>query len=255
YKLQHILVTVPEEASPEQTARLKQKVEGLLQRVRGGEQFGKVAAAESDGQNALEGGELGWFKPGELPAPVLAEVEAVQPGHLSRVVRTPSGFHIFKVTDRRQLEAAKETQVKARHILLRTDSGRSPQQAMALAAELKRRIRNGADFAKLARQFSEGPSAKKGGDLGWVSRGQMVPAFDELIFSLEPGQVGGPVRTQFGVHIAEVTDKRTKAIDPADERKQARQALRTRKTRERMDQWQRELRAQAYVQIRLDKKK
>ena len=252
YKLQHILVAVPEGASPDKTEKLRREAEQLRNRVTGGEAFAKVAAADSDGQNALEGGDLGWFKPGELPAPVLAEVEAVAPGHVSRVVRTPSGFHIFKVTDRRAMEGAQETQVKARQILLRTDSGRSPQQARALASELKRRIDNGADFAELAQQFSEGPSAKQGGSLGWVSRGEMVPEFEELIFSLAEGEIGGPVRTQFGVHIAQVLNTREKAIDPEDERKQARQALRTRKTRERMDQWMRELRAQAFVEIRLD---
>jgi len=252
YKLQHILVAVPEEASPGKTETLRGKAEGLRQRVTGGEAFAKVAAAESDGQNALDGGDLGWFKPGELPAPVLTEVEALDAGQVSRVIRTPSGFHLFKVTERRRMEAARETQVQARHILLRTDSGRSPQEARALASELKRRIEKGADFGELARQFSEGPSAKEGGSLGWVSRGQMVPGFEELIFSLAENEIGGPVRTQFGVHIAQVTDTRQKAIDPEDERKKARQALRTRKTRERMDQWQRELRAQAFVEIRLE---
>ena len=252
YKLQHILVAVPEEASPEQAEELQGEAESLRRRITGGEGFTKVAAAESDGQKALEGGELGWFKPGELPAPVLAEVEAVEPGHMSRVVRTPSGFHIFKVTDRRAMEAATETQVQARHILLRTDRGRSPEEARALANELLSRIRGGADFADLARQFSEGPSGKEGGALGWVSRGQMVPEFEELIFSLEAGDLGGPVRTQFGIHIAEVTDKRQQAIDPENSRKSARNALRTRKTRERTDQWLRQLRAQAFVEIRLD---
>ena len=252
YKLRHILVAVPEDANPEKTEALRSEAETLRRRIREGEEFAKVAAADSDGQNALEGGELGWLKPGELPGAVLAEVEAVDPGHLSRVIRTPSGFHLFKVTDRRAMEAATETQVKTRHILLRTDRGRSPQEARALANELLNRIRGGADFAQLARQFSEGPSGSKGGTLGWVSRGQMVPEFEEVIFSLEPGELGGPVRTQFGIHIAEVTDKRQREIDPGESRKAARNALRSRKTRERRDQWLRQLRAQAFVELRLD---
>ncbi|MFA9462125.1 peptidylprolyl isomerase [Thiohalorhabdus sp. Cl-TMA] len=253
YKLQHILVTVPEEASPQKTDRLQNKTEKLLERINAGEQFGKVAAAESDGQNALEGGELGWFKPGELPAPVLAELEAVDPGHLSRVVRTPSGFHIFKVTDRRPMKSAQETQVKARHILLRTDSGRSESEARSLANELLRQVRSGAaSFPELASQFSDGPSAKQGGSLGWISHGEMVQPFEELVFSLDPGSYGGPVQTQFGIHIVQVVEERQKAIDPEDSKKSARNALRTRKTRERTDQWLRQLRAQAYVDIRLD---
>ncbi|KPV40748.1 hypothetical protein AN478_05715 [Thiohalorhabdus denitrificans] len=255
YELQHILVEVPEQASPEETDRLRTKAEGLRERIRGGEQFGKVAAAESDGQNALEGGALGWFQPGELPAPVLAEVEAVEPGHLSRVVRTPSGFHLFKVTDRRAEESAQETQVKARHILLRTDSGRSEREARRLAGDLLQRVRSGqGDFAALARQFSDGPSARDGGALGWISRGEMVQPFEELVFSLEPGTYGGPVRTQHGIHIVEVQEERQKTIDPEDRQKAAQNALRTRKTRERMDQWLRQLRAQAYVDIRLDER-
>ncbi|MEF8793068.1 peptidylprolyl isomerase [Thiohalorhabdus sp.] len=252
YKLQHILVAVPEGTSPEETAELRRKAEDLRARVTEGEAFATVAAAESDGQNALEGGDLGWFKPGELPEPVLAEVEAVEPGHLSRVVRTPSGFHVFRVTERRRTESARETQVKARHILLRTDSGRSPQQARARAAQIKRRLEQGASFAQLARQFSEGPSSGEGGNLGWVSRGEMAPEFEEALFSLSEGEIGGPVRTQFGVHIAQVLETRERAIDSEKERKQARQALRNRKTRERMEQWQRRLRAQAFVDIRLD---
>lgn len=253
YNLQHILVAVPEEASPEETEELKAKAQRLREQVtEGGEEFGKVAAAESDGQNALDGGELGWFQPGELPGPVTAEIEGVEPGHVSRVVRTPSGFHLFKVTERREKETAKETQVEARHIVLRTGSGQSSQQARALARELKERLEDGADFRRLASQFSEGPSAQEGGSLGWVSRGELAPGLEELLFSLEPGQIGGPVQTQLGIHVAEVLDKRKKEIDPEDKRKQARQALRTRKTRERMDQWMRELRAQAYVDIRLE---
>jgi len=253
YNLQHILVAVPEEASPEQTENLKAKAQRLHERVtEGGEGFGKVAAAESDGQNALDGGELGWFQAGELPEPVTAEIEGVEPGHVSRVVRTPSGFHLFQVTDRREKETGKETQVEARHIVLRTDSGQSSEQARALARELKERLQGGADFRRLASQFSEGSSAQEGGSLGWVSRGELAPGLEELLFSLEPGQIGGPVQTQLGIHVAEVLDRREKEIDPEDKRKQARQALRTRKTRERMDQWTRELRAQAYVDIRLE---
>ncbi|HKJ88648.1 MAG TPA: peptidylprolyl isomerase, partial [Gammaproteobacteria bacterium] len=183
YKLQHILVAVPEQASPSKTQKLHKKAEGLLQRIRSGEQFAKVAAAASDGQKALQGGELGWFKPGELPAQVLAEVEAVKPGHLSRVVRTPSGFHIFKVTDRRPLKASKEAQVKVQQILLQTGPERSVSQARDLAKELLRQARTGkSSFAELARQFSDGPSGRNGGKLGWVSRGDMVQPFEQLIF-------------------------------------------------------------------------
>ncbi len=252
YNLQHILVAVPEEASPKETEKLEGKAQRLRKQVtEGGEEFGKVAAAESDGQNALDGGELGWFQPGELPGPVTAEIEGVEPGHVSRVVRTPSGFHLFKVTERREKETAKETQVEARHIVLRTGSSQSSEQARALARELKERLEGGADFRRLARQFSEGSSAQEGGSLGWVSRGELAPGLEELLFSLEPGQIGGPVQTQLGIHVAEVLDRREKEIDPENKRKQARQALRTRKTRERMDQWLRELRAQAFVDIRL----
>ncbi|MFP4560695.1 MAG: peptidylprolyl isomerase [Thiohalorhabdus sp.] len=253
YQLQHILVEVPEEASPEEADRLRDKTEELRERIRDGEQFGKVAAAESDGQNALEGGELGWLQPGELPAPVLAEVEAVEPGHLSRVVRTPSGFHLFKVTDRREVKSTEESQVKARQILLHTDAGRTEREAQRLAEDLLERVRTGeADFADLARQFSDGPSAQDGGALGWISRGEMVQPFEELVFSQEPGTYGGPVQTQDGIHIVEIQDKREKTIDPEDREKAAQNALRTRKTRERMDQWLRQLRAQAFVDIRLD---
>ncbi len=253
YKLQHILVAVPEEAPPEKAENLRRQANQLRERIiEEGEKFAKVAAAESDGQNALEGGNLGWFKPGELPSAVAAEIEGVEPNHLSRVIRTPSGFHLFKVTDRRKLETTKETQVKARHIMLRVGSGRSSDQARALAQELKNRLKSGANFTQLATQFSEGPAAREGGNLGWVSRGELVPGLEELLFSLAPGQIGGPVRTQLGIHIAKVLNKREKAVNPENKHKQARQALRTRKTRERMDQWLRELRAQAYVEIRLE---
>jgi peptidyl-prolyl cis-trans isomerase SurA len=251
YQLQQILVSVPENATPAKTDQRRQQARQLLERIESGESFARVAAAESDGQKALEGGELGWFKPGEMPTAVLAAVEPLEEGEHTGVVRTPSGFHIFRVQDRRPISSATQTQIQARHILLRTDAGRSKAEARSLARELVSRIRDGADFAELAAQYSEGPSGKKGGSLGWVGRGEMVSAFEEAAFSLSPGEVTGPVETQYGIHVIQVTDQRDKEIDPDNQRKSAREALRTRKTRERMDQWLRQLRAQAYIDIRL----
>lgn len=252
HKLQQILVAVPENASPEETERLRQQARNLLERLESGESFSRLAAAESDGQNALEGGELEWLSPGEMPAAMLTAVETLEPGEHSGVVRTPSGFHIFRVQDRRPVSGTTQSQIKVRHILLRTDSGRSSSQARSLARELVSRIRDGADFAELAAQYSEGPSAEKGGSLGWVGRGEMVTAFEKAAFSLASGEIAGPVETQHGIHVIQVTDKREKEIDPDNQRKSAREALRTRKTRERMDQWLRQLRAQAYIDIRLE---
>lgn len=252
YKLQQILVSVPENATPEKTEERRQQARQLLEQLEGGEEFARVAAAESDGQNALDGGELGWLKPGELPASVLAAVEALEPGEHTDVVRTPSGFHIYRVQERRPVSGASQSQIRARHILLRTDSGRTTAEARSLARELVSRIRDGADFSELAAQYSEGPSASEGGSLGWVARGEMVPAFEEAAFGLSEDEVAGPVETQHGIHVIQVTDQREKEIDPDNQRKSAREALRTRKTRERMDQWLRQLRAQAYIDIRLD---
>lgn len=252
YKLQQILVSVPENASPDQTDQRRQRARRLLERLDSDESFASLAAAESDGQKALEGGELGWFRPGELTAAVLTAVEPLQSGDHTGVVRTTSGFHIFRVQERRPLSSATQSQIRARHILLRTDAGRSKAEARSLAQQLVSRIRDGADFAELAGQYSEGPSGKEGGSLGWVSRGDMVPGFEEAIFAMSPGEVRGPVETQYGIHVVQVTDKRDKEIDPDNQRRAAREALRTRKTRERMDQWLRQLRAQAYIDIRLD---
>ena len=251
HKLQHILVAVPEEASPDQVDKLRSEARKLRQRIQEGAAFGQVAAAESDGQKALEGGDLGWMKPGALPPAVQSEMEALDDGQLSRVVRTPSGFHLFKLQDRRPLQSAEEVQIRARQILIRTDSGRTKRQARQQAQELLERAQNGASFAKLAREYSEGPAAEDGGDLGWLSHGAMAPSFDELAFSLTAGETGGPVATDTGIHIIKVLERRDREVDPENQRKQARQALRKRQTKQRLDQFLRQLRAQAYIDIRL----
>jgi peptidyl-prolyl cis-trans isomerase SurA len=252
YHLGHILVAVPEAASPDVIQEKQTKAQSLVTRIREGAPFRKTAVAESDGQNALEGGDLGWRKGAQLPTLFADKILAMQPGELTDPVRSTSGFHIVKLIDIRGEKRHVISQLKVRHILLKPDELTSEVEVRLRLEQLRQRILGGEDFAVLARSHSQDSvSAANGGDLGWVSPGDMVPQFEEVIFQMPLQDVSEPFPTRFGWHIAQVLDKRQHDSTETFKRSRAREFIRKRKADEEMQLWLRRLRDEAYVEYRI----
>jgi len=254
YHLAHILVSTPEAASPEQVQAAKARAQDILARLRSGTDFGQIATAESDGQQALEGGNLGWRKNGQLPSFFTDVVVELKPGEISDPIRSPSGFHIIKlVATRGGEERHLIKQTRARHILLRPDALVPEQQVQTRIARLRERMAQGEDFAVLARAHSQDPgSGSKGGDLGWVTPGQMVPEFEQVMDELAPGEISKPVKSRFGWHLIQVQERRQQDDTEEHRRNSARESIRQRKADEQLEIWLRRLRDESYVEYHLD---
>ena len=256
YNISHILLGLPESASPEVIARAKQRAEGLLAELRKGADFGQLAVANSQGQNALEGGGLGWKQSGQLPDLFVNALRTLTPGATSEVLRSPSGFHILRLNDRRGGgEALRVTQTRVRHILIKTGELVPHSEAQRRIEQLRERIVNGVDFAETARAHSEDVgSAANGGGLGWMNPGQTVPEFEKAMNALKPGELSAPVKSPFGVHLIQVQERRERDVSQEREAATARNQLHARKADERYEQWLRQLRDEAFVEYRLDVK-
>lgn len=255
YHLAHILVAVPDAASAERLQAARQRAEDILAKLRSGSDFQETAIAVSDGQQALQGGDLGWRKLGELPTLFVDPVTHMQPGDVSDLIRSPSGYHIVKLLDRRDGERHIITQTHARHILIRTDALTGDEDAQAKLRDLRKQVEGGADFAELAKRYSaDSANAANGGDLGWVTPGEMVPAFEEQMDKLGTGDVSEPFKTPFGWHIVQVLDRRRHDNTDAFQRGQARDAIRQRKIEEELQGWLARLRDDAYIENRLAEK-
>ncbi len=253
YRVSHILIVVPEAASPEQIQAAKQKVQRVLDDLRGGADFKETAIAISNGQQALEGGDLGWRNAGQLPTLFSPLVERMKPGDLSDIIRSPSGFHIIKLIDHRSGQLHKVTETLARHIMLRTNELISDDDASIKLEQLSQRIKSGADFNELAKANSEDKgSAVNGGSLGWVSPGEMVRVFEQAMNELQPGQISKPFKSEFGWHIVQVQERREQDNTEQFNRSKAFDAIRQRKMEEESQIWLRRLRDEAYVEFRLD---
>ncbi|MEI6414607.1 MAG: peptidylprolyl isomerase, partial [Pseudomonadota bacterium] len=252
-RLSHILVAVPEGADSETLRKAKTKAEGLVTQLRGGANFEQLAATYSNDRNALQGGDLGWRSVSEVPSIAQELIGSLQRGQVSDPIRSPNGFHILRLTDVRRGERALVTQTLVRHILAKSGDLVSDEDARHRLEQLRKRILAGEDFAGLARAQSEDAgSSLRGGELGWVSPGDLLPTFEREIVSLKPGDLSVPFRTQFGWHIAQVMDRRAREGSPENLRNQAREALVARKTGEAVQLWLQRLRDEAYVVIKLD---
>ena len=253
--LAHILVVVPEQASADKIQNYRNRAEQALAQLRGGASFAQVAAGYSDAQDALKGGEIGWRPADRLP-PMFADALAkMKPGDVSDVLRSPSGFHIIKLLDRRNKDAAVVvTQTHARHILIKTSELVSENEAKSRLQEIKQRIDKGADFAEEARLHSDDGSASQGGDLGWLSPGETVPEFESAMDALKVGQISGLVQTGFGWHLIQVLERRNTDVSVEQKRLRARNAIRTFKSDEAYQDWLRQLRDRAFVEYHNDTK-
>ena len=248
-QLAHILVVVPEQASADKIQTFRNRAEQALAKLRGGAPFSQVAAGYSDAQDALKGGELGWRTADRLP-PIFAEaLQNMKPGEVSEILRSPSGFHIIKLLDRRSKDSPiVVSQTHARHILIKTSELVSESEAKSRLQEIKLRIDKGASFAEEARLHSEDGSAPQGGDLGWLSPGETVPEFETAMDSLKVGQVSGLVQSGFGWHLIQVLERRNADVTVEQKRQRARLAIRAVKSEEAFQDWQRQLRDRAFIE-------
>ncbi len=255
YHLAHILVVVPEQASAEKIQAARERAEKALGQLKGGADFAQVAAGNSDAKDGLKGGDLGWLSGDRIPPLFANELQNLQPGQTTAVLRSPSGFHILKLVEKRSGNAPVViTQTHARHILIKTSEIVSESEAKSRLMEIKQRIEGGADFAEQARRYSQDGSAQQGGDLDWVSPGQTVPEFEEAMNKLQPGQMAA-VQTQFGWHLIQVLERRNADVSEQQKRQQARVAIGTFKSDEQYQDWLRQLRDRAFVEYRLEEKK
>jgi peptidyl-prolyl cis-trans isomerase SurA len=258
YNLSHVLVRIPEQASPERIEEARAKAQKALAEARAGADFGKVAASYSDAGDALEGGTLGWRTHGRLPELYSTALATMKPGELSEVLRSPAGFHVLKLNDRREVGSggAPITQTRARHILVRTSEVVSESEARRRLLDLRERIvKGGADFGELARVHSDDSgTAVRGGELDWIYPGDTVPDFERALQELKPGELSEPVKTPFGYHLIQVLERRSSDVSPERRRLEARKALRERKADEAYQEWLRQLRDQAYVELRLEER-
>ena len=254
YNLSHILIGIPESASPEAIQAAKKRAEDILRQLKAGADFEQIAVSYSQGADALKGGGLGWKKPGELPELFLGALKSLSPGDISETLRSPNGFHILKLNDKRgAAQAEAVTQTHVRHILLRTSEIQSLEDARQKLLNLRERVENGDDFAALARAHSEDTgSAASGGDLGWVNPGMMVPEFEKAMNALKPNQLSQPVRSSFGLHLIQVLGRRSHDITQERLEAAARQQIHARKADERYEQWARQLRDEAFVEYLVD---
>jgi peptidyl-prolyl cis-trans isomerase SurA len=254
YRLSHILVAVPDGAPSDVRAKARAKAEALLKRLQAGEDFAQIAIANSDGQQALAGGDLDWRAGANLPELFAQAVQTLKRGELAPLLENASGFHLLKLADvRGGAERKSVTETHAQHILLTTSAVRTEEQAKQEARQLHERIKQGEDFGAIAKKVSDDPGSKAdGGDLGWQPAGVYAPEFQAALDKLQPGQVSTPFRSPFGWHIAKVIERRTRDATDETRRARARGAIQNRKAAEEYDMWLRRLRAEAYVEIRLD---
>jgi len=250
-QLAHILIVVPEQATAENLRGLQRRAEEALQKLRGGAPFAQIAAGYSDAGDALQGGQIGWRPSNELPSLFADALAALQPGQLSDILRSPSGFHILKLLDRRNNDAPVFiTQTHARHILIKTSELVSESEARDRLQEIKRSIDAGADFAEQARLHSEDGSAAQGGELGWISPGETVPEFENAMNALKEKQISGLVKSGFGWHLIQVLERRNADVSEQQKKQQARNAIRAYKSDEAYQDWLRQLRDRAFIDYR-----
>jgi len=255
YDAAHVLVRIPEQATPERIEQARARAEKARADALGGGDFARLAASTSDAPDALQGGALGWRAPSRLPELFADTLKTMKPGDVSGVLRSPAGFHVLKLIERRGAGvAAAVTQTRARHILVKTSEVVSEADALRRLAGLRERIAGGADFAQLARLNSEDGTAARGGELGWVHPGDTVPEFERAMNALKPGELSEPVRTPFGFHLIQVLERRTADVSTERQRLQARVALRERKAEEAYQEWLHQLRDRTYVEMRLEER-
>ena len=254
FNLAHILIQVKEQASPEEIQSRHARAEQALRELKGGAEFRSVAANYSDAPDALEnGGQLGWRKAARLPALFMDPLKTMKPGELSDILKSPNGFHILRLVEKRSGgQPFFVQQTRARHILIKTTELTSEADIRQRLTQIRERIEHGADFAEMARLHSEDGSAPRGGDLGWINPGDTVPEFEQALAALKDNQVSAPVKSPFGWHLIKAEERRQQDVSQERQKMQARLEIRARKAEESFQDWVRQLRDSAFVEIRLE---
>jgi peptidyl-prolyl cis-trans isomerase SurA len=258
FNLAHVLVLVPPQATPDQVEQRRRKALLALSELRRGTAFAQVAATYSDAPDALQGGTLGWRSSARLPALFLEVLEKLKSGEVSDILRSPNGFHIVKLLEKRGKAASTPAggvqQTHVRHILIRAREGLSATEVRNRLAQMRERIVGGADFGEIAKEQSEDSSAAKGGDLGWVAPGDTVQEFERVMNSLKDKEVSQPVQTPFGWHLVQVLERRSDELSEERKKATARNAIRQRKADEAYQDWLRQSRDRAFVENRYDER-
>ena len=253
YNVQHILLSVKSGLKEEEINEIEKSALSLIERLKEGESFEKLAASYSSGQNALEGGFLGWRTSSELPSLFSGIVSNLKVGEIADPLRSGAGFHILKLTDKRGNTVKFLDQTLARHILVQPSEIRTENQAELLINDIYERLNEGEDFKQLARQYSEDPGSKMdGGDLGWSNPGDYDPAFEKTMNETQIGEMSKPIQSSFGWHIIEVLDRRNEDVSQEEQKNRAFRIIYDRKFEQELQSTLIELRAEAYVDIKLN---
>ena len=254
-ELAHILIRVPESANAEMLQQRRARAEEARQKLLAGDSFAQVAAAYSDAPDGLQGGKIGARKLDRLPTLYAEAVSKIAVGGISELLRSPNGFHLVTLVSRKGSSAMPPVQqTRVRHILIRPSEVLSEAEAKHRLVGLRERLVNGASFAELSRLYSQDGTAAKAGELGWIYPGDTVPEFERAMDALPPGQVSEPIQSPFGWHLIEVMERRVADVSSERKRMIARQALRERRSGEAYQDWIRQLRDRAYVEMRLEDK-
>ncbi len=251
FHLGHILVPLSDSPSPEELDKAQEKVKAILTKLRNGADFAQVAMADSSGEHALNGGDLGWRKLPELPTIFEKVVTSLKVNEIPDAIRSSSGFHIIKLIDKRSAAATTAVgKTLVRHILIKTNAVTSDKEAKAKLTDLRNKIKEGEDFEQLAKTHSSDlASANKGGSLGWVSSDVLVPEFSSVMEKLDTNEISEPFKTSFGWHIMQVLERKTLSSDEIAMRQKAKDMLTQRKMEEKLQAWSRQVRDEAYVKI------
>ncbi len=253
FEVAHILIRVPEDASPEKLEKLKNKAEEAAKQIQSGKNFTQVSAAFSETPNALEGGNLGWKKASDLPTLFVDALKKIEVGKLTPILRSPNGFHILKLINKKGSSGPLVVeQTHVRHILIKLSEITSENEGRQKLIGIKERLENGIKFEDMAKQYSEDPSANSGGDLGWINPGDTVPEFEKTMKQLNINQISDPIKTPFGWHLIQVLERRSQDMSKESARIQARQQIKMRKSEEAYQDWLQELRDRSFVELRLE---
>jgi len=252
YRVGHILLSIDEEGGESAREAARQAAVDIVQQLRDGADFAQMAISRSSSARALEGGDLGWRRAAELPSLFAEDVLSLQAGEIADAIETPGGIHIIKLLEVRGASVQTQRQAHVRHILVQPSQIRTEDETEALIRDIYRRLGAGEDFAELAREHSQDPgSALAGGDLGWTGGDEFVPEFRDALYMTGDGELSAPFRTQYGWHVLEVRDRRDQDMSDEARRNMAMRILHDRRFEEELQKWQKELRDEAFVEIRI----
>ncbi len=252
FRVGHILLEIDEGASEETRARAEAKAQDLVAQLRAGAEFGPLALAHSAGGRALEGGDLGWRRAGELPSLFSERVLGMKPGETADPIKSGRGLHIIKLLEQQGAGMEQQQQTRARHILMQASQIRTETETKQEIEDVYQQLMNGGDFGELAKKYSEDPgSALKGGELGWSSSEDFVPAFAAMIDSSEVNKITKPFRSKYGWHILQVQERRMEDMSEEALKNKAAQILHKQRFEDELQKWIKEIRDEAYVELRL----